>query len=185
MITDPSKGEPTLSSVDAVAPEPCRSLPLLGDPCLNNLNTGVTVKSEWGRVAEEPYRTFVDPADRLWLKTRTAEVVNAVRDLKIDTMVFLDKSARITAHMMREHWHVHHPGETPPRMFFLNIGNESFSRHLVEDSSTRFERIPQNLSSMGRALRTVFEAAKSSFEGKRVLVMDEFIWEGKSVELVS
>lgn len=79
---------------------------------------------------EKQYDILSNPEVRERLLRRTRELVNQIREMRIDNLVFLDKSARPLSWLMRAYWE-EHIDEPMPAVSFLNIGT---SNPLIEDS---------------------------------------------------
>lgn len=72
------------------------------------------------------YEILANSETREALKERVLRFVKNVHDRNIDSLVYLDRSARPFAWMTREVWHGLYPDEKMPEVRFANIGTSTF-----------------------------------------------------------
>lgn len=82
------------------------------------------------------YKILKEPRVREYFKRMTLKLVSQTQD--IDTMFFLDRSARPIAHLYRRVFAALHPDRQKPEIRYLNIGKEK--RRALKDSEE--DRIP-------------------------------------------
>lgn len=68
------------------------------------------------------YEILSDPEVRESIRERMGRFLRAVHDRKVDTLVFLDRSARPLSWLFRAMWKKEYPSEAVPDVKFVNIG---------------------------------------------------------------
>ncbi|MEX0932170.1 MAG: hypothetical protein WDZ81_01020 [Candidatus Saccharimonadales bacterium] len=113
----------------------------------------------------------------------TVRLVEKIEDFKPDFIVFLDKSARPVAWLLKELWEDFSDGKDLPKFRFLNIDREQWRDKVggseIGDGRIRMEKAKAE----ALELRSIFvpqpkegvpiEEQESRFSGKRILVVDE------------
>lgn len=104
----------------------------------------------------------------------TISLINKNLDKDIDTIFFLDKSARPAAYLFRETWRRLLPDKKLPNVCFINIGRyQSRSRH-----QRQLFELPQLSDDTLNYLRKKFDG----IEDDKILVADEFVNTGESLK---
>lgn len=112
------------------------------------------------------------------LHDRTKKLVDRVVKEDIDTLVFLDKSARPISWLFRELWKVEQPDKKSPDIKFVNFG----IGHPAHDKVYREERVDldREIEAVKPELQKWF---KDQFAQKQVLIVDEVSKSGRSLLL--
>jgi hypothetical protein len=131
------------------------------------------------------YRTISSAEQRKVIKRRALDLVKASED--VDTVIFLDKTARPLAHLCRRVWEAFCPEIPKPKVKFINIGSEKVS--VLRDHAVSQWHLPPFVPTSSlidqvaneRALKQIYgvenveelsRVLKSS-EGESRLVVDE------------
>ncbi len=145
-----------------------------------------------------------DESLRAMYINRTEEVIDRVVRAKPDMILFLDKSARPVAWMMREFWSVFVPNEPMPEMKFVNIDSAEWTHRSPDDPRPTDEEvdavvIPEEAKDELRDIFTskttnpdpteVVESNQSEvpsgentyFDGRKVLIIDEISTTGTTL----
>lgn len=126
--------------------------------------------------------TLIPEKDLLHLIEGTIQLINLVIESDVDTIFFLDKSARPAAHLFRKTWKNFFPNNKPPSIRFVNIGRkESLEKHndpetlnklrntFVDSVSDKNVLIADEYSITGNVLLQAFDTFTKTFpEAKRI-----------------
>jgi hypothetical protein len=140
------------------------------------------------------YEILDDPEYREQLFHRVDEMLQDFHDRDINSLVFLDKSARPISWLIRELWQTRYPDEPLPDLSFINIGTRGRPEYLDErekfdskrsDLEKTFRNRPVDyhqdqatIGQFGEALPGIVkglqEIFKNKFDHKTVGVVDEY-----------
>lgn len=112
---------------------------------------------------------------RQLLRDRVGALVEHAKATRADSLVFLDKSARPIAWLFRDLWRQATPDEPVPACRFVNIGR------LEEPHLPEFPRKQRKTYGRG-AVDAVGVAFGPQFDGKRVLIVDEVVVSGSTLQ---
>lgn len=119
------------------------------------------------------YKIIKDRELREDLYIRTKELVAKVVDDNIDTLVFLDKSARPISWLFRELWKYEQPGVKTPNIKFVNIGHGHGLHHDVKT-----QHIQSIYEEEKRRIQQIFRHIS---DDKQILIVDEIVANGTSL----
>lgn len=113
---------------------------------------------------------------RQLLRDRVGNLANVAATEEIDALIFLDKSARPISWLFREIWRREHVDQKRPEIRFVNVGRSTETYlNRTEDSE---------LLSPG-AIGEMRELFGGQFDGKKVVVVDEVVSSGKTLEVAA
>jgi hypoxanthine phosphoribosyltransferase len=135
------------------------------------------------------------------LKERVAEIIREVIDTNAKLIVFLDRSARPIAWMIRAAWDQLAQGKELPNMRFVNIGREKIERLKAEelkglDDDEFWERITRKfweqtshkeyIEKMKKGLAGVFHSTDSASGAREsIMIVDDYSETGHSLRLAA
>ncbi len=125
------------------------------------------------RSAISPFRTLAFTQDRELLVSAIGRLVAHVQQTKPDTIIFLDKSARIYAHVFQESWRQLSTSKPNHQILFCNIGREK--NLLLRDPTGKF------IEDYAEAFRQTYRQ-NCLFEGKKILIVDDDVASGATLE---
>ncbi|OGH58891.1 MAG: hypothetical protein A2725_04040 [Candidatus Magasanikbacteria bacterium RIFCSPHIGHO2_01_FULL_33_34] len=132
----------------------------------------VLINIEDGSLVEEYYedleviRDFGEKNRKSYIE-QGAEFVVDIYSKNIDTIIFIDRSARPLAGFFREIWRRIYPDKKIPEMKFILI-------NILHGISTDPDKI-----------RETFNNFKGDFNGKKVLIVDEIVESGETIQYTS
>ena len=156
------------------------------------------------------YETLSDPEVRENIRDRMGRFLRAVHDRKVDTLVFLDRSARPLSWLFRAMWKREYPSEPVPDVKFVNIGTATEThggqsgilstaaawvgshdeiQWMIVDSIEKErwiapEKIPSPWRMVIREKRQWIESLRGtfadSFDARRVVMLEELGCSGKT-----
>lgn len=160
------------------------------------------------KVAEEeqsmvPLQYADDESLRAHYVNRTEDLIGEILQKDIDTVVFLDKSARPLSWMVREFWDIFAPGKPMPEMKFVNIDAAQWANMPSDGARPTEEDMAEVVVTQDeiQKLRTIFTpkeavwhegdestlglADHTYLDGRRVLVVDEIKTTGSTLKFAS
>lgn len=121
------------------------------------------------------YELLADPAYRRVVAERTEHLIDLMVADGVDTLFFLDKSARPISWLFRDLWHRKHPDASVPAVYFFDIDIRAVHRSNHRFSRTKYwamvERLRQTYSGLAAA--------------KKIVVVDEYLEIGESLFLAT
>lgn len=172
-----------------------------------NVETSFEKKESW---RDPDYEILHNPEVRAELKRKMQEFIEQVQEKEIDSVVFLDKSARPLAWLFQEMWQRKENGSRPD-IKFLNVGQSTCIREGVNSltKSSRYlnsderrilherlddseqtndwltaDDIPgpwqEGLSERIKLMEELTETFGHEFDGKNVVILDELTNSGAS-----
>lgn len=135
-----------------------------------------------------PLKFESDEVMRAFYVERTEELMDQMARREVDTVVYLDKSARPISWFVREFWPVFMKDEKMPETKFANIDANALMKLGPESPRPTDEDIQEFSFSAEQIeeLRDIFtdpSTGKSFFDGKKVLIVDEIFVSGSSLKL--
>jgi len=173
-------------------------------------NESLEIEIPRSQETAQSYEIFKNQAERYFLVNVADNFIDQIRSREnpYDTFVFFDRGARLFGHLIRERWKHRFPEDKIPDTFFVKIGREMGQPSLDPDQPVYYEYPWENiferdwaddkLPSVGeiidrvkdnfrfkklvRNLRKSFSRGdKAIFDGKKVLLVDEFMASGATL----
>lgn len=120
---------------------------------------------------------------------RTERLMDKVIERDIDTVMYLDKSARPVSWFVRELWPVLRKGHQPPETKYANIdanaimGLSSTGARPSDDEMANFSFSEEQIAELRQTYADPLNPEATLFDGKKVLIVDEIFVSGSTLKL--
>ena len=138
---------------------------------LENPGTNLNNPSEKDSASEVEKEPFFDNRDRELLLEGADNFIDQAHEQGFDSLVFLDSSARIFAHLILERWKARYPHEQTPEIKFIKVDRKTRT-YSQEQKKQYVRQLRESFNTSG------WNHGFSFFTGKKVLIVDEFTYSG-------
>lgn len=154
------------------------------------LPTQETATSNKKEIGTPRFEIITDPYIRVEMKKRTELLIKRVQEEQIDTLVFLDKSARPLAWLFRELWKQSVPDSPMPQIKFINVGIAGHDA--LRSTSPKIDKFriyfepPFEPPNRGETIQSYATQIQHVFgdtlADQRILMIDEMSFTGASLQ---
>ncbi|MBI2049142.1 MAG: hypothetical protein HYT29_01770, partial [Parcubacteria group bacterium] len=121
--------------------------------------------------------------DKEFLAMAADNFIDQAMPLQYDSFVFLDHSARYLASLIKARWKFRFPDEQIPEMKFVKVGREFTWR--TDKGSYYYALDRRDTKKLSSEIQKKFTKPDGSsyFDGKKVLIVDDYMWTGGALNL--
>lgn len=137
------------------------------------------VTSSLEEKAEEDSKVY-DEYDTYFLDESADNIVKNAHDKGYNSLVFLDRGARVFSYLIKERWKILYPKEKIPEIKYANIGREKANKGFSFGRYWGFSLKDEEINELRRAF-TNKKTGKNFFDGKKVLIIDDYCYFGSTI----